>query len=228
MDVTCRNLTITRGSFTLHADWHLPSGSTLALIGPSGAGKSLFLGALCGFEETTGTIEMGGQEMGGVSPDQRPLTVMFQSHNLFPHLSVFDNVALGMHPGLRLSAHDRGKVDEALASVDLAGFAPRYPDALSGGQASRVALARALVRNRPILLLDEPFAALGPRLRRDMLSLVEDLQQRLGLTVIFVTHDASEATRAPLTSFVAQGIVSPPTDTRELFANPPKELANYL
>ncbi len=160
--------------------------------------------------------------------EARPLSVMFQSHNLFPHLSVLDNVALGRDPGLRLSAADRADVETALATVDLAGFGARLPEALSGGQASRVALARAVLRDRPILLLDEPFSALGPRLRRDMLAMVTGLQAERGFTLIFVTHDPSEAQAATMTSFVHDGRVHAPQDTAALLAQPPAALLDYL
>ncbi len=227
MDVTC-DFEVKRGGFTLRADLTVPTGTTLALIGPSGAGKSLFLGALCGFEDVKGALAFGGQSMHAVPPEKRPLSVMFQSHNLFPHLSVFDNVALGRNVGLKLNAQDRLDVEDALASVDLDGFGLRYPESLSGGQASRVALARAVLRAQPILLLDEPFSALGPRLRRDMLDMVMNLQRAKRLTLIYVTHDPTEANAASLTSFVNAGVVSAPQNTQKLFDNPPQALADYL
>lgn len=227
MDVSC-DFTLRRGSFALSAALDLPSGASLALIGPSGAGKSLFLSALCGFETIEGRVAFGGQDMGRARPEARPLSVMFQSHNLFPHLSVFDNVALGRDPGLRLGAQDRADVDAALATVDLDGFGARLPDALSGGQASRVALARAVLRDQPILLLDEPFSALGPRLRRDMLGMVMDLQKARGFTLIYVTHEPSEAEAAQLTAFVHDGQVHAPQDTQALLSAPPQALRDYL
>lgn len=227
MDVSC-DFTLERGSFALSARADLSSGESLALIGPSGAGKSLFLSALCGFETVTGRIAFGGRDAVGLRPQARPLSVMFQSHNLFPHLSVFDNVALGRDPGLRLSDQDRADVSAALDTVGLTGFGSRLPDALSGGQASRAALARTVLRDQPILLLDEPFAALGPRLRRDMLAMVLDLQRTRRFTLIFVTHDPEEARAAARTSFVHDGRLAPPVLTQTLFDNPPEALRAYL
>ena len=227
MDVSC-DFTLRRGGFALSAALDLPGGASLALIGPSGAGKSLFLSALCGFETIDGRVAFGGQDMRLTPAETRPLSVMFQSHNLFPHLSVFDNVALGRDPGLRLGARDRADVEAALATVDLAGFETRMPDALSGGQASRVALARAVLRDQPILLLDEPFSALGPRLRRDMLAMVTNLQRARGFTLIYVTHDPAEAMSANVTSFVNNGRVHAPQDTSKLFDTPPDALRDYL
>ena len=188
----------------------------------------MFLSALCGFESLDGRLTFGGEDAAALPPEARPLSVMFQSHNLFPHLSVFDNVALGRDPGLRLTDADRVDVEAALDPVDLSGFGPRLPEALSGGQASRVGLARAVLRDRPILLLDEPFAALGPRLRREMLAMVMGLQAARGFTLIFVTHDPVEAQAAALTALVHDGRVDPPRPTAGLFADPPPALRDYL
>src|SRR5262245_4510060 len=159
-------------------DLHVASGECLAIIGPSGAGKSTLLALIAGFERAeAGSIRIDGQDVTGLPPAARPVTMLFQEHNLFAHLTVAANVGLGIHPGLRLTAADRDKVEWALAEVGLAGFAGRRPAQLSGGERQRVALARALVRKRSVLLLDEPFAALGPALRREMLDLVARLQE---------------------------------------------------
>lgn len=229
MDVICEGLTIGRGSFRLSADWALPSGASLSLIGPSGAGKSLFLGALAGFEDIhAGRIKFGSNDMNAVAPSERPVTLMFQDHNLFPHLSVSQNVGLGIDPGLKLDRAAQADVEAALSEVELAGYGARYPSELSGGQQSRVALARALIRRRALLLLDEPFSALGPGLRRDMLALVGRIRAEHQMTLIYVTHAPEDARQADYTAFVDGGVVSAPMETAALFADPPATLQEYL
>jgi thiamine transport system ATP-binding protein len=187
----------------------VPSGAFLAVIGPSGSGKSTLLNLIAGFERpVSGHVRLFGIAMGGTPPAERPVTMLFQDNNLFAHLDVAANVGLGIDPGLRLSASDRERVTAALTEVGLSGFETRRPAQMSGGERQRVALARCLVRNRPILLLDEPFAALGPRMRHDMLELVDRLRQTHGLTVVMVTHSPPDARRgADLTAFVLAGEV---------------------
>ena len=229
MGVICSDLRISRGGFHLSADWTLAAGASLALIGPSGAGKSLFLGALAGFDQVTGgRISMAGTDVTDLAPADRPLTIMFQDHNLFPHLTVADNVALGIDPGLRRKAETTEQVMAALGAVDLDGFAARYPSELSGGQQSRAALARALIRRREVLLLDEPFSALGPGLRRQMLRLVERICRDQRMTLIHVTHAPADAAEADLVSFVHDRHVSTPVAPEVLFAAPPEALKDYL
>jgi len=199
-------------------DLHVEVGECLALIGPSGAGKSTLLALIAGFESAdSGRIRIGGQDVTRQHPSLRPVTMLFQDHNLFAHLDVAANVGLGVHPGLKLAAADRERVDAALEQVGLAGFAQRLPSQLSGGERQRVALARSLVRDRPVLLLDEPFAALGPALRREMLDLVRALQTARKLTVLLVSHQPEDALyAAPRTAFVFQGRVLQVGATRDL------------
>lgn len=178
-------------------DLAVEAGTFLAVIGPSGAGKSTLLNLIAGFEQPiAGTIRLMGQDVSGTPPADRPVTIVFQEHNLFPHLDVWSNVALGKATDLNLGAAGSAAVREALTRVGLAGFEKRLPKELSGGERQRVALARCLVRERPILLLDEPFAALGPALRRDMLGLVKELWRERGLTVVLVSHDPDDARAA--------------------------------
>jgi len=227
--VTCENLVLGRGSFRLSANWSLPSGASLALIGPSGAGKSLFLGGLAGFETVhEGRVLIDGTDATGLAPSDRQLTLMFQDHNLFPHLTAFQNVALGVNPSLKLSDAESARVERALAEVELSGFSDRLPSQLSGGQQSRVALARALIRERALLLLDEPFSALGPGLRREMLALVEALRTGHQATLIFVTHSPQNAQKADFVSVVSDGVVGEPVEAEALFADPPEVLRDYL
>lgn len=203
-DLTVRYLDFT-GRYTLL----VPAGALCAVIGPSGGGKTTMLHAIAGFEPVSaGRVSFDGIDLTRLEPAQRPVTILFQDHNLFPHLSAFDNVALGVDPGLRLSADQRREVDSALLAVDLAGMASRLPGDLSGGQRQRVALARALVMRRPLLLLDEPFAALDPGLRKDMIGLTDRLRRAHGLTVLMTIHTPSDVMRvADIVAFVTDGEV---------------------
>ncbi len=228
--LTLDKLDLRRGAFGLTANWTAPAGERLALIGPSGAGKSTLLMAIAGFvTPTSGRILWQGQDLAGLSPGSRPVTILFQDQNLFPHLSLAQNLGLGLSPDLRLSRADRQKVDAALARVGLAGMDKRKPGALSGGQAGRAALARALLRARSILLLDEPFAALGPALRAEMLALVGEVATETGALVIMVSHDPRDVQGfAERTVVVADGVASAPQETARLFADPPQPLQDYL
>ena len=185
---------------TSYPDWRvsftatLPRGEITALIGPSGAGKSTLLGMIAGFVPVeSGTLAFDGQDLLPLGPAERPVTTLFQDHNLFLHLSVFDNIAIGLHPGLRLNPAQKRQVQEAADKVGLGEMLTRLPEQLSGGQQQRVGLARALVRGRPLLLLDEPFSALDPALRREMLAEVARLACEQGITVLMVSHNPEDA-----------------------------------
>jgi thiamine transport system ATP-binding protein len=199
-------------------------------MGPSGAGKSTLLSAIAGFlDPTGGRILWDRQDLTQVPPGERPVTILFQDQNLFPHLTVSQNLGLGLRPDLRLSPSDSDRIEKALTRVGLSGLGSRRPAQLSGGQASRAALARALLRARPILLLDEPFAALGPALRSDMLDLVREVADETKALVLMVTHDPKDALAlGGMTAFVSDGIVRPPVPTSDLLANPPPEVQAYL
>jgi thiamine transport system ATP-binding protein len=159
------DLLIRMDGFQLQANWRLAAGQKLAVIGPSGGGKSTLLSTIAGFiMPDAGRIVIDGVDVTALSPGKRPISLLFQDHNLFPHLSAARNVGLGLTPDLRLSMAQWQAVDDALAEVGLAGLGARMPADLSGGQRQRVALARALIRQKPLLLLDEPFAARGPAL----------------------------------------------------------------
>ncbi len=223
-------LTLTQGDFTLAADWTAGAGQRISVIGPSGAGKSTLLAAIAGFlAPASGAIRWSGHDLGPTSPGQRPVTILFQDQNLFPHLTIAQNLGLGLRPDLRLSAQDHQRVAAVLDRTGLAGLGPRRPAELSGGQAGRAALARALLRSRPVLLLDEPFVALGPALRAEMLTLVREVAQETGALVVMVTHDPEDARAlGGDTALVAEGIVHPPVATETLLANPPAALRDYL
>ncbi|HDR29731.1 ATP-binding cassette domain-containing protein [Rhodovulum sp.] len=223
-------LEIRQGAFRLSADVTVEPGRIVALLGPSGAGKSTLLDAIAGFlPPTSGRVLWNGTDLGPLAPGARPLSMLFQDNNLFPHLTAAQNVGLGLRPDLRLSADQRGAVDAALARVGLEGLGARKPAELSGGQRGRVALARILLRGRPLMLLDEPFAALGPALKTEMLGLVRDLARETGATVLLVTHDPADARAiADETMLVADGIAHPPRPTAALLADPPAALRAYL
>jgi thiamine transport system ATP-binding protein len=175
-------------------DATIPGGSVTAVMGPSGSGKSTLFALIAGFEmPMSGRIAVGGRDITALPPAERPLSIVFQEHNLFAHLDVATNVALGLDRRGRIEAAQRPAIGAALERVGLAGFEGRMPASLSGGERQRVALARALVRNRPVLLLDEPFAALGPGMRSDMLELVKQLVHDTGQTTLFITHQPDEA-----------------------------------
>lgn len=221
---------VTLGAFSLSADLTTPKGARVAVIGPSGSGKSTLLSLAGGFlAPDRGRIRVDGQDITALPPGQRPVSTLFQDQNLFPHLSVAQNVGLGLRPDLRLSDPQRARVTQVLAEVGLEGMESRRPANLSGGQQSRVALARVLLRARPVLLLDEPFAALGPALKAEMLALLARIADQTGATVLMVTHDPEDARSfAPQTILVDGGVAHPPVPTGPLLDNPPPGLRAYL
>lgn len=170
------------------------AGEFFALLGPSGCGKTTLLRMLAGFEAPDqGRILLGGEDIAKVLPHQRPVNMMFQNYALFPHLNVRDNIAFGLRRARLPRAEIRTRVAEMVALVKLEGLETRKPDQLSGGQRQRVALARSLARRPLVLLLDEPLAALDKKLRESTQAELMELQRRLGLTFIIVTHDQEEA-----------------------------------
>jgi thiamine transport system ATP-binding protein len=221
---------LAQDDFRLTVDWQVEPGARVAIIGPSGAGKSTLLSAIAGFfAPVSGAIRWQGHDLAGVLPGDRPVSILFQDQNLFPHLSLSQNLGLGLRPDLKLSLDDAKRVETALTRVGLAGLGHRRPAQLSGGQVGRAALARALLRARPLLLLDEPFAALGPALKAEMLTLVAEVAAETGATVLMVTHDPRDARGfADQTVLVADGVATSPLATAALFANPPAALAAYL
>ena len=182
-------------------------GERIAVLGPSGAGKSTLLNLIAGFlQPASGSIAIDNRDFTDAPPAKRPVSMLFQENNLFTHLTVRQNIALGMHPGLRLNDAQREKLEVIAAQMGIAEFIDRLPGELSGGQRQRVALARCLVREQPLLLLDEPFSALDPALRQEMLALVQDVCQRQQLTMLMVSHRIEDAARiAPRSVVIADG-----------------------
>lgn len=229
LDINLENILIRQDDFSLRANLILQKGTT-AIIGPSGGGKSTLLLAIAGFVGLeSGKILFGERNLTNAAPAERPVTLLFQENNLFPHLTVFQNTALGVRTNLKLSKAEAEFVEDALIKVGLGGKSKRLPSELSGGQRQRVALARALLRDRPVLMLDEPFAALGPALRHEMLDLVAQIQQAQNATVLLVTHNPDDAMRvAENTVVVSDEVATPPVPTEALLENPPVALASYL
>ncbi|HHE9463522.1 thiamine ABC transporter ATP-binding protein [Haemophilus influenzae] len=172
---------------------NVKAGERVAIIGESGAGKSTLLNLIAGFEfPAQGEIWLNDKNHTRSAPYERPVSMLFQENNLFPHLTVQQNLALGLKPSLKLTALEQKKIEQVACSVGLGDYLERLPNSLSGGQKQRVALARCLLRDKPILLLDEPFSALDQKLRVEMLALIAKLCDEKDLTLLLVTHQPSE------------------------------------
>src|SRR5690606_28218365 len=185
--------------FTLTAQ----QGEMIAILGPSGAGKSTLLNLIAGFlPPARGEMTINGQDHTHTPPSKRPVSMLFQENNLFTHLTVRQNIGLGLDPGLKLTAMQHEKRDAIAQQMGLSAYLDRLPGELSGGQRQRVALARCLVREQPVLLLDEPFSALDPALRQEMLQLVSQVCQDKALTLLMVSHSVEDAARIAARSIV--------------------------
>lgn len=230
MVLQLEDVTIRQEDFLLTADFGVEAGSKVAVIGPSGAGKSTLLSLIAGFlPPTSGRVMWDGRDITHLSPGKRPFAMLFQDNNLFPHLTVAQNVGLGLRSDLRLNQTQMARVTHALDRVGLSYLEDRKPAQLSGGQQSRAALARVLVQDRPLILLDEPFAALGPALKAEMLDLVAQVLADTGAGLLMVSHDPDDARRiAPMTVLVAGGQAQAPKQTARLLDNPPPALKAYL
>ena len=198
------------------------AGEFFALLGPSGCGKTTLLRMLAGFETPDeGRILLGGKDIAQVPPHERPVNMMFQNYALFPHLNVRDNIAFGLRRAGMAKGEINTRVAEMVALVKLAGLEKRKPDQLSGGQRQRVALARSLARRPQVLLLDEPLAALDKKLRGSTQFELTELQRRLGMTFIIVTHDQEEAmTVASRIGVMDAGRLDQVATPRELYEAP--------
>jgi putative spermidine/putrescine transport system ATP-binding protein/spermidine/putrescine transport system ATP-binding protein len=212
-------------------DLEIGRGTIFSLLGPSGCGKTTTLRLIAGFEQPdAGEVYIRGERVTSIPPYRRDFSMVFQSYALFPHLSVADNVAFGLR--MRgMARQERGRaVSEALELVQLGALADRYPRQLSGGQQQRVALARAIVIKPAVLLLDEPLGALDRMLREEMQIELRNLQQRLGITAVFVTHDQEEAlTLSDRVAVMRNGVIEQSGAPREIYERPRTEfVAGFL
>ncbi len=206
-------------------------GDIVSLMGPSGAGKSTLLSLVAGFiQPQSGQILVAGQSVLGLPPHQIPLSMLFQENNLFAHLTVRENIGLGIEPSLRLSSKQKGQVEEAAVMVGIGDFLDRLPEQLSGGQKQRVALARCFVQPHSIWLLDEPFSALDPVIREEMLSLVQTLAKERNIAIVMVTHHVSDAKSiATQFAYMSKGEVRSVLPIEELVAtNSNQEIAVFV
>jgi spermidine/putrescine transport system ATP-binding protein len=177
-----------------HIDLEVANGEFFSLLGPSGCGKTTTLRMIGGFEQpTSGLIELQGTDVTWLPPYQRHVNTVFQNYALFPHLTIYENVAFGLRRTGVKDSEVRSRVTDMLALVELPGYEKRKPNQISGGQAQRVALARALINRPAVLLLDEPLGALDLKLRKQMQVELKRIQQEVGITFIYVTHDQEEA-----------------------------------
>ena len=209
----------------------VPTGALCAVVGPSGGGKTTLLHMIAGFETPiSGVLRFGEQNLIPLRPAERPVAMLFQDHNLFPHLTARQNVGLGVRPSLRLNEAEHARVAAALAGVDLRELADRRPGEMSGGQRQRVALARALVTQKPLLLLDEPFAALDPGLRRSMIRLVDAIRRERGITTVLTIHTPEDVFEtADFVAFVTEGHVIAFGSPREVLrASRDPRIAEFL
>ena len=205
--LTLNKLTYLYEHLPMRFDLQIEAGERVAILGPSGAGKSTLLSLVAGFlAPVSGQLLLDGADHCTTPPAKRPVSMLFQENNLFSHLTVRQNMGLGLHPGLKLTAPQKRELEEIAQQVGLAECLDRLPSQLSGGQRQRVALARCLLRSQPILLLDEPFSALDPALRSEMLSLLDKVCGQRDLTLLMVSHNLDDAARiAPRTLLIVDG-----------------------
>ena len=188
------DITIRYDELEIASSFTVPEGSGAALMGPSGSGKSSILSVVAGFYQAAqSTVSFRGQRLDGIEPAQRPLTILFQNHNLFAHLSVWNNIAIGLDPRLKLNSRQKSQIIDAMQAVGITGMQDRLPSTLSGGQQQRVALARCLVRNKPLLLLDEPFNGLDETRQQALRELIKTLMHEKNLTLLLATHQTQDA-----------------------------------
>lgn len=221
------------GAFTAipQLDLTIEPGQLVTLLGPSGCGKTTTLRMLAGLETPTeGTIMIGGQDVTRLPPNRRDVTMVFQSYALFPHMSVIENIAYGLESEGSKAAEARNLAGKGLELVGLSGLGDRLPSELSGGQQQRVAVARALVLEPQVLLLDEPLSNLDARLRRRVRTEIRELQQRLGFTAVYVTHDQDEALAVSDRIVVMKdGVIAQDGTPRQLYEAPASEfIADFI
>ena len=224
------NFSLKESYLTISTNISLEPEKIYAVVGPSGAGKSTFLNLISGFASiSSGTIIWNGQEISNLPPAKRSVSILFQDNNLFPHLSVWRNLALAVTHWPKISRDHEEKLKAVMSEVGILGLENRKPSQLSGGQQSRVALARVLLQKNKILLLDEPFSALGPSLKDQMLELIKKIAKNKKLLVLMVTHEPADAKKvASQTLVVKDKKVHPPLITEKALDPINGPLADYL
>lgn len=224
------NFSLKESYLTISTNISLEPDKIYAVVGPSGAGKSTFLNLISGFASiSSGTIIWNGQEISNLPPAKRSVSILFQDNNLFPHLSVWRNLALAVTHWPKISRDNEEKLKAVMSEVGILGLENRKPSQLSGGQQSRVALARVLLQKNKILLLDEPFSALGPSLKDQMLELIKKIAKNKKLLVLMVTHEPADAKKvASQTLVVKDKKVHPPLSTEKALDPINGPLADYL
>ena len=224
------NFSLKESYLTISTNISLEPEKIYAVVGPSGAGKSTFLNLISGFASiSSGSIIWNGQEISNLPPAKRSVSILFQDNNLFPHLSVWRNLALAVTHWPKISRDNEEKLKAVMSEVGILGLENRKPSELSGGQQSRVALARVLLQKNKILLLDEPFSALGPSLKDQMLELIKKIAKNKKLLVLMVTHEPADAKKvASQTLVVKDKKVHPPLITEKALDPINGPLADYL
>ena len=224
------NFSLKESYLTISTNISLEPEKIYAVVGPSGAGKSTFLNLISGFASiSSGSILWNGQEISNLPPAKRSVSILFQDNNLFPHLSVWRNLALAVTHWPKISRDNEEKLKAVMSEVGILGLENRKPSQLSGGQQSRVALARVLLQKNKILLLDEPFSALGPSLKDQMLELIKKIAKNKKLLVLMVTHEPADAKKvASQTLVVKDKKVHPPLSTEKALDPVNGPLADYL
>ena len=224
------NFSLKESYLTISTNISLEPNKIYAVVGPSGAGKSTFLNLISGFASiSSGSIIWNGQEISNLPPAKRSVSILFQDNNLFPHLSVWRNLALAVTHWPKISRDNEEKLKAVMSEVGILGLENRKPSQLSGGQQSRVALARVLLQKNKILLLDEPFSALGPSLKDQMLELIKKISKNKKLLVLMVTHDPADAKKvASQTLVIKDKKVHPPLSTEKALDPLNGPLASYL
>ena len=224
------NFSLKESYLTISTNISLEPNKIYAVVGPSGAGKSTFLNLISGFASiSSGSIIWNGQEISNLPPAKRNVSILFQDNNLFPHLSVWRNLALAVTHWPKISRNNEEKLKAVMSEVGILGLENRKPSQLSGGQQSRVALARVLLQKNKILLLDEPFSALGPSLKDQMLELIKKIAKNKKLLVLMVTHEPADAKKvASQTLVIKDKKVHPPLSTDKALDPINGPLADYL
>jgi spermidine/putrescine transport system ATP-binding protein len=220
LDDVCKNYGTNQ--VVKHLNMEIHEGEFLTMLGPSGCGKTTTLRMIAGFESASGGhIYMDGKELQNIEPYERPVNTVFQNYALFPHMTIFENVAFGLTIKKVPKKEVKQRVEEMLELVQLSGFENRKPDQLSGGQKQRVAIARALINRPRVLLLDEPLGALDLKLRKQMQFELKRLQRKLGITFVYVTHDQEEAlTMSDRIAILSAGVLEQLDVPRKIYNHP--------